>query len=68
MKKVLTFAFVIAVLGLSACNNNKKTEKEIDSINQVAADSLLNAALADTMAKDSTLKDSIAAVDSVKIK
>jgi uncharacterized lipoprotein len=68
MKKVLTFAFVVAVLGLAACSNDKKTEKEIDSLNKASADSLLNAALADTSSMDSTLNDSIVVVDSVRLK
>ena len=68
MKKVITFAFVVAVLGLAACSNDKKTEQEIDSLNQASADSLLNAALADTSAKDSTLNDSILVVDSTRLK
>jgi hypothetical protein len=61
MKKFLTLTFVIAVLGFTACTNDKKTNEEIDSLNQVAADSLLNAAMADTatVATDSLLKDSI---------
>lgn len=68
MKKVITFAFVVAVLGLAACSNDKKTEQEIDSLNQASADSLLNAALADTSATDSTLNDSILVVDSTRLK
>lgn len=68
MKKFFAFTFVVAVLGLAACSNDKKTEKEIDSLNQAAADSLLNAALADTSAVDSTLNDSILVVDSVRLK
>ena len=68
MKKVLTFAFIVAVLGLAACSNDKKTEKEIDSLNKASADSLLNAALADTSSMDSTLNDSIVVVDSVRLK
>jgi preprotein translocase subunit SecG len=68
MKKLLAFTFVVAVLGLAACSNNKKTEQEIDSLNQASADSLLNAALADTSATDSTLIDSILVVDSTRLK
>ncbi len=59
MKKILILSFV-AVLGLAACNGNKKTNKEIDSLNQVAADSLLDAALSDTAnVLDTLRKDSI---------
>jgi len=68
MKKVLTFAFVVAVLGLAACSSDKKTEKEIDSLNKASADSLLNAALADTSLMDSTLNDSILVVDSTRLR
>lgn len=68
MKKVIIFTFVVAVLGLAACSNDKKTEQEIDSLNQASADSLLNAALADTTAADSTLTDSILVVDSTRLK
>lgn len=68
MKKAIIFTFVVAVLGLAACSNDKKTEQEIDSLNQASADSLLNAALEDTSATDSTLTDSILVVDSTQIK
>lgn len=64
MKKLLTLTFVVAVLGLAACSSDKKTNEEIDSLNQASADSLLNAALADTTGvSDSLAKDSLA-VDS----
>jgi hypothetical protein len=60
MKKSLIFTFAVALLGLVACNSDKKTNKEIDSLNAASADSLLNAALADTTTKADTLKkDSI---------
>ena len=60
MRKFLALTIFVAALGLTACNNNKeKSEKEIDSINQASADSLLNAALADTTMVDSTVVDSI---------
>lgn len=68
MKKAIIFTFVVAVLGLAACSNDKKTEQEIDSLNQASADSLLNAALADTTATDSTSTDSILVVDSTRLK
>ena len=68
MKKLIIFTFVVAVLGLAACSNDKKTEKEIDSLNQASADSLLNAALADTSTNDSTLNDSILVVDSMRLR
>ena len=68
MKRVLTLAFAMAVLGLAACSSDKKTEKEIDSLNKASADSLLNAALADTSSMDSTLNDSILVVDSMRLR
>lgn len=61
MRKSLTIAFAITILGLSACTNDTKTNQEIDSLNESSADSLLNAALADTTTIVDTLKkDSIA--------
>jgi hypothetical protein len=61
MKKSLTIAFAITILGIIACTNKTKSDKEIDSLNESSADSLLNAALADTTITADTLKkDSIA--------
>ncbi len=66
MKKFTTIFVLAVALGFTACNSDKKTEQEIDSLNQTSADSLLNAALAaDSSAVDSTLTDSLA-VDSLK--
>jgi uncharacterized lipoprotein YmbA len=60
MKKFLTLTFVVAVLGLAACSNDKKTNEELDSLNKASADSLLNAALADTTSiSDSLVTDSM---------
>ena len=56
MKKSLIFTFAVFLLGVAACNSNQKTNKEIDSLNETTADSLLNAALADTTTKADTLK------------
>jgi hypothetical protein len=61
MKKLFTISIIAIALGFTACNNDKKTEAEIDSLNKAAADSLLNAALADT-----TVTDSLMVVDSLK--
>jgi len=61
MKKLFTISIIVIALGFTACNNDKKTEAEIDSLNKAAADSLLNAALADT-----TVTDSVMVVDSLK--
>lgn len=66
MRKFLVLTFIVAALGLTACHNpEKKNDKEIDSLNKVAADSLLNAALADSVNVDSVQKDSLA-IDSTK--
>ena len=60
MKKSLIFTIAVVLLGLAACNSDKKTNKEIDSLNAASADSLLNAALKDTTTNADTLKkDSI---------
>jgi predicted small secreted protein len=60
MKKLITLSFLLALFSLGACNSNKKTDKEIDSLNQAHADSLLNAAMSDTTSVvDSVSKDSI---------
>jgi hypothetical protein len=61
MKKLFTISIIAIALGFTACDNDKKTEAEIDSLNKAAADSLLNAALADT-----TVTDSVMVVDSLK--
>jgi hypothetical protein len=61
MRKLFTIAIIATALGFTACSNDKKSEENIDSLNKAAADSLLNAALADT-----TTTDSVMVVDSVK--
>jgi|GEM_PF-6178746 len=58
MKRLLPIITLI-VIGLTACNNNAKTEKDIDSINQAMADSLLNDALQDTVKQDTQDTDSL---------
>ncbi len=68
MKKFLTLSVIAISLGFAACNNNVKSEKEIDSLNQKAADSLLNAALSDTSAVDKVKTDSVMVVDTLKDK
>lgn len=68
MKKFLTGSLIVISLGFAACNNNVKSEKEIDSLNQKAADSLLNAALKDTNAVDNEKTDSLLVVDTLKNK
>ncbi|OAQ38906.1 hypothetical protein A5893_12765 [Pedobacter psychrophilus] len=66
MKKFLTLTLIAISLGFAACNNNVKSEKEIDSLNQKAADSLLNAALEDTTAVDNVRTDSLLVADTLK--
>ncbi|MEO5910185.1 MAG: hypothetical protein ABIP95_04815 [Pelobium sp.] len=58
MKKFLALTLFVTALGFAACTNDKKSDKEIDSLNQAGADSLLNAAMSDTTAIDNidTLK------------
>jgi hypothetical protein len=68
MKKFLTLLIVATSLGFTACNNNVKSEKEIDSLNQKNADSLLNAALSDTSAVDNVKPDSLGVADTLKNK
>jgi hypothetical protein len=53
MRKFIPLIVLGVALSFTACNNNKKSEKEIDSLNQASADSLLNAALADSTKTDS---------------
>ena len=61
MKRLFTISIIAIALGFAACSNDKKSEADIDSLNKAAADSLLNAALADT-----TATDSVMVVDSLK--
>ena len=55
MKNFFAISIIAIALGLTACNNDKKSEADIDSLNKAAADSLLNAALTDTTATDSVM-------------
>ena len=59
MRKFIPLIVLGVALSFTACNSNQKSEKEIDSLNQSSADSLLNAALADSTMADSTVVDSI---------
>jgi hypothetical protein len=59
MRKFIPLIVLGVALSFTACNNNKKSEKEIDSLNQASADSLLNAALADSTRANSTVGKSI---------
>ncbi len=68
MRKFLTLSIIAISLGFAACNNNVKSEKEIDSLNQKNADSLLNAALKDTMSVDNVRTDSLLVADTLKSK
>ncbi|HTN20888.1 MAG TPA: hypothetical protein VL125_10450 [Pelobium sp.] len=61
MRKFIVLFVVATSLSFAACNNQQKTEEQIDSLNQSAADSLLNAALADTTVKDNVAVDSLSA-------
>jgi hypothetical protein len=68
MKNFLALSLIAISLGFAACNNNVKSEKEIDSLNQKAADSLLNAALEDTTSVDNVRTDSLLVADTLKNK
>ncbi len=59
MRKFIPLIVLGVALSFTACNNNQKTEEEIDSLNQSSADSLLNAALSDSTMVDSTVIDSV---------
>ena len=59
MKKFIALFLVATSVTFAACNNQQKTEAQIDSLNQSAADSLLNAALADTTVTDNVAVDSV---------
>jgi len=59
MKKFIALFAVATSLTFVACNNQQKTEQQIDSLNQSAADSLLNVALADTTVTDNVAVDSV---------
>lgn len=66
MKRYIPFLVLGLALSFTACSSNeKKSDKEIDSLNKAAADSLLNSALADSVSVDSVQKDSLA-IDSTK--
>ncbi|HEX7366793.1 MAG TPA: hypothetical protein VF273_06845 [Pelobium sp.] len=65
MKKFIALFAIAGSLAVVACNNQQKTEEQIDSLNQSAADSLLNEALADTTAVDNVAVDS-SAVDTTQ--
>ncbi|HET8830193.1 MAG TPA: hypothetical protein VFM79_12680 [Pelobium sp.] len=60
MRKFIALFAIASSLAFAACNNQQKTEEEIDSLNQSAADSLLNEALTDTTALDNVAVDSLA--------
>ena len=70
MRKFIALFVVATSLSFAACNNQQKTEELIDSLNQSAADSLLNEALADTTVTDNLAVDSLETdtmlVDSLK--
>lgn len=58
MRKFIALFVVATSLSFVACNNQQKSEEQIDSLNQTAADSLLNEALADTSLTDNLAVDS----------
>lgn len=60
MRKFIALFAIAGSLAFVACNNQQKSEEQIDSLNQSAADSLLNDALADTTALDNVAVDSLA--------
>ncbi len=59
MRKFIALFVVATSLSFAACNNQQKSEEQIDSLNQSAADSLLNEALADTTVTDNVAVDSV---------
>lgn len=59
MKKLSLSIFVLFTIGLVACNSNRMTDQEIDSLNKASADSLLQEALEDTMQLDNLKTDSV---------
>ena len=59
MRKFIALFVVATSLTFAACNNQQKSEEQIDSLNQSAADSLLNEALADTAVTDNVAVDSV---------
>lgn len=61
MRKFIALFVITTSLAFAACNNQPKTEEQVDAANQSAADSLLNAALADTAVVDNVAVDSLAA-------
>ena len=61
MRKFIVLFAVAGSLAFVACNNQTKTEEQIDSANQAAADSLLNEALTDTTVKTEGTVDSLMA-------
>ncbi len=60
MRKFIALFAIAGSLAFAACNNEQKSEEQIDSLNQSAADSLLNEALTDTTALDNVAVDSLA--------
>ena len=59
MRKTLSLLFIISMFAITACNSNRMSDEEIDSINRASADSLLQDALEDTMAVDGLKTDSV---------
>lgn len=60
MRKFIALFAIAGSLVFTACNNQQKTEEQIDSLNESAADSLLNEALSDTAVVDNVAVDSLA--------
>ncbi|WP_017257086.1 hypothetical protein [Pedobacter arcticus] len=61
MRKFIALFAIAGSLAFAACNNQTKTEEQIDAANQSAADSLLNEALTDTTVKSNGVADSLMA-------
>ena len=59
MRQITYFVLLILLIATAACNSNRMTDEQIDSLNRASADSLLQDALEDTMAVDGLRTDSI---------
>jgi hypothetical protein len=65
MKKLFWVFTLVMSFGMIACNQDTKTDEQLDSLNQAKADSLLQDALKDSLAQDNVATDSIATADSI---
>ncbi|QEK52150.1 hypothetical protein FYC62_11260 [Pedobacter aquae] len=65
MKKLFWVITLVIGFAGAACNQEVKTDQQLDSLNQAKADSLLQDALKDSLAQDNVATDSIATADSI---